>query len=115
MLLCCVVLPTGTVAADDGAAIGDAWSDPRNPIVKIFGGERLDLWSLTAVKRPELPTVADTDWVKQDLDRFVLARFENDGIAPPTQADPRTLARRLYAADTATSCGLSERRATKRS
>jgi hypothetical protein len=96
MLLCCVVLPTGTVAADDGAAIGDAWSDPRNPIVKIFGGERLDLWSLTAVKRPELPTVADTDWVKQDLDRFVLARFENDGIAPPTQADPRTLARRLY-------------------
>ena len=28
--------------------IGDAWSDPRNPIVRLFGGQRLDLWSLQA-------------------------------------------------------------------
>src|SRR5688572_6460422 len=29
------------VAADAGEKIGDAWSDPKNPIVRIFGGQRL--------------------------------------------------------------------------
>ena len=54
---CCVGWRYSAVgnAADDGAAIGDAWSDPRNPIVKLFGGERLDLWSLKPVKRPDVP------------------------------------------------------------
>jgi hypothetical protein len=94
--------------------IGDAWSDPRNPIVQLFGGQRLDLWSLRPVKRPKVPTLSHhvirslreqkslverddyTAWSKHDLDRFILARFERDGITPPAMADPRTLARRLY-------------------
>src|SRR4051794_2044530 len=29
--------------------IGDAWTDRRNPIVQLFGGQRLDLWSLQPV------------------------------------------------------------------
>jgi hypothetical protein len=95
----------------DGEPIGDAWSDPRNPIVQLFGGQRLDLWSLKTVKRPEVPHggvrslfernhLAERDdytsWSKQDFDRFVLARFEKDGIVPPALADPRTLVRRLH-------------------
>jgi hypothetical protein len=107
LLLCFVAIATVGNAADDGAAIGDAWSDPRNPIVQLFGGQRLDMWSLTAVKRPVVPddsllrSLRERDHLAErddytDLDRFVLARMANDGVALPSAADPRTLARRLY-------------------
>jgi hypothetical protein len=76
--------------------VGDAWSDPRNPIVQLFGGQRLDLWSLKPVKRPDVPSVKQLVWAKNDIDRFILARFEHDALAPPATADPRSLARRLY-------------------
>lgn len=87
---------TGGAPAAHSQHIGDAWSDPRNPIVRIFGGQRLDLWSLKPVTRPKVPKVQQADWAKNDLDRFVLARFEIDRVTPPPMADPRTLARRLY-------------------
>jgi hypothetical protein len=77
-------------------SIGDAWSDPRNPIVRLFQGERLDLWSLKPVVHPHVPSPKHHDWTKTDLDRFVAARFEHDGVSPPALADPRTLARRLH-------------------
>ena len=76
--------------------IGDAWKDPRNPITKLFAGRRLDLWSLKPLTRPKVPAVNRSDWPKNDLDRFVLARLESESIAPPAKADARTLARRLY-------------------
>jgi len=76
--------------------IGDAWSDAENPITRLWGGERIDLWSLKPVRRPELPATQRTNWAKGDLDQFVLARFEQDNITPPPAADARTLARRVY-------------------
>ena len=76
--------------------IGDAWSDPRNPIVQLFGGQRLDLWSLKPVKRRDVPGVKQINWSKNGLDRYVLARLYRDKLAPPATADSRTLARRLY-------------------
>lgn len=76
--------------------IGDAWTDPRNPIVQLFGGQRLDLWSLKPVKRPDVPSVKQSSWTINDVDHFVLAQLEQDSLAPPATADPRTLARRLY-------------------
>src|SRR5687767_15106783 len=60
-----------------GERIGDAWTDLRNPIVRIFGGQRLDLWSLKPVKRPAVPTVQDRRWVRTPVDQFVLARLES--------------------------------------
>jgi len=79
-----------------GERLGDAWSDKRNPIVRIFGGQRLDLWSLKPVKRVEPPVVKNKRWARTTLDRFALARLEAAGITPPREADKRTLARRLY-------------------
>ena len=52
-------------------------------------------WSLIAPKRPELPTVQDTTWVRNPIDRFVLAKLEASGLRPAPEADRRTLARRL--------------------
>jgi mono/diheme cytochrome c family protein len=90
------VAPSAPALSHTTEQIGDAWTDPRNPVARVFGGQRLDLWSLKAVRRPELPTVADRAWPVSAIDRFVLARIEAAGITPPPSADPRTLARRLY-------------------
>jgi hypothetical protein len=89
--------PAGNDApAASGARIGDAWSDPQNPIVRLFGGERLELWSLRPVSHVEAPPSKGDDWARNDLDRFVLARLEMDGLAAPAAADSRTLVRRLH-------------------
>src|SRR5690349_19482929 len=80
-------------AEDAPTPIGDAWHDPRNPIVKIFGGERLDLWSLKPVQRPAIP---DSDTPALPIDRFVLQRLKPHGLSLSPEADARTLCRRLY-------------------
>src|SRR6185503_18538332 len=65
-----------------GERIGDAWSDNRNPIVRIFGGERLDLWSVKPVRRTAPPAVKHTSWVKNPIDQFILAKLEENGLSP---------------------------------
>ena len=87
---------TPVAAASSAEKVGDAWSDPRNPIVRIFGGRRLDLWSLKPIGSPEPPSVKETDWPITDIDRFVLAKLESANVHPASEADRRTLGRRLY-------------------
>lgn len=76
--------------------VGDAWSDPHNPIVKAFNGKRLDLWSLKPISQPALPAVKDKAWPRNEVDAFILAKIEAAGLKPAHEADKRTLARRLY-------------------
>ena len=52
-------------------------------------------WSFKPIGRPEPPPVKDSSWVRNPLDRFVLARLEAEGLAPAPEADKNTLARRL--------------------
>jgi hypothetical protein len=52
-------------------------------------------WSFIKPERPELPAVKDTAWVRNPIDRFVLARLEAVGLQPAPEADRRALARRL--------------------
>ncbi|MEM6571574.1 MAG: DUF1553 domain-containing protein [Planctomycetota bacterium] len=51
-------------------------------------------WSFVRPERSAPPDVRAEDWVRDDLDRFVLARLESLGIAPAPEADPATLLRR---------------------
>lgn len=53
-------------------------------------------WSFIAPERPALPAVNDEVWVKNPIDRFVLARLEASDLAPAPEADPHTLFRRLH-------------------
>jgi len=41
------------------------------------------------------PGVNRTDWPRNDLDRFVLARLENEGLAPSVEAAKEALLRRV--------------------
>ncbi len=53
------------------------------------------LWSVQPVEDPELPPVQDTAWAFDPLDRFVLAGIEAAQLRPTSDADARTLIRRL--------------------
>ncbi len=52
-------------------------------------------WSLKPVTNPAPPRVKQSDWPRNAIDRFVLARLESESIAPSPEAEPRTLLRRL--------------------
>lgn len=64
---------------------GDAWSDPNNPIRRLFSGKRLDHWSLKPVSKPSLPNVKNVEWCRNAIDRFVLADWEQAGMQPAPQ------------------------------
>ncbi len=66
------------------------------------GAEYQKHWSLIAPVRVEPPRVRDEGWVRNPIDRFILARLEaethgwpEDGQAVAREADRRTLIRRL--------------------
>ncbi len=52
-------------------------------------------WSFLAPVRPKLPEVKNTAWVRNPVDRFILASLEKAGLQPAPEADRHTLARRL--------------------
>ena len=55
-----------------------------------------DHWAFRPVARPGVPQVKRTDWVRNPVDAFVLARLEREGMEPSPEADRRTLVRRLH-------------------
>ena len=52
-------------------------------------------WSFEKPERPSAPPVKTANWPASDLDRFVLARLEREGLSPSPEADKHTLARRV--------------------
>ncbi|MBI2806976.1 MAG: DUF1553 domain-containing protein [Planctomycetes bacterium] len=52
-------------------------------------------WSLQPIAKVEPPEVKDDAWIKNDIDRFILATLEAKGMRPSKEADAVTLIRRL--------------------
>ncbi|MCL4742060.1 MAG: DUF1553 domain-containing protein [Phycisphaerales bacterium] len=52
-------------------------------------------WSFVPPRRAEPPPVGDEAWVRNEIDRFVLARLEREGLGPSPEADRATLIRRV--------------------
>ena len=54
-------------------------------------------WSpFRASSRPDPPRVSHEKWTRNPIDRFILARLEEQGIDPAPEADRRLLMRRVY-------------------
>lgn len=53
-----------------------------------------DHWAYLPVKAPEIPNAGD-QWIRNDLDRFIYARLEENKLKPSVQADKATLLRRV--------------------
>ncbi len=52
-------------------------------------------WSFEPVRRAAPPTVVQTDWVRNDIDRFISARLETENLTLSPPADRTTVIRRL--------------------
>jgi len=58
------------------------------------GAEYRQHWAFVPPKMPALPVVSDTKWCRNDIDRFILAKLEEEHLKPEPEADKRTLIRR---------------------
>src|SRR5688572_17452122 len=65
-------------------------------VVCCGGAARARNWAFQAADKPALPQVKNEKWGRNEIDRFVLARLETEGLTPSREADRRTLIRRVY-------------------
>jgi hypothetical protein len=59
------------------------------------GGKYEEHWAYVRPVRPPLPAVRNTAWVRNGIDYFILARLEQEGLAPAPEADRAALLRRV--------------------
>jgi hypothetical protein len=69
---------------------GAVWPEGR---VAIRQHQR-DFWAFQPVRKPAAPHVHDTALVKNDIDRFIVAKLEEKGLKPVRPAEKRALIRR---------------------
>src|SRR4029077_14200657 len=56
----------------------------------------LSHWAFQLPKRPPVPEVKNSAWVRNPIDAFVAAEHEKRGLTPVAATDRRTLLRRVY-------------------
>ncbi len=54
-----------------------------------------DLWVLQPLLRPEVPVIKNKEWIRGDIDNFVMAKLERLKLTPVSPADRYTLLRRV--------------------
>src|SRR5687768_8694278 len=59
------------------------------------GGSYAPHWSYEPPRQAPLPVVRNKSWPRTPIDRFVLARLEQEALRPQSEADRATLARRV--------------------
>ncbi len=76
---------------------GAYWPDPlpANARPYTITAKQRELWSIQPLQHPQPPAVKNTAWPLNDVDRFILARLEKEGLPPSPVADRRTLLRRV--------------------
>lgn len=92
MVLILVIAMAAITVAMTESLVGSATS-PKAADSEAFEDTH---WSFQKPVRPQTPAVANEQWPRGPIDRFILARLESEGIKPSAQADRRTLLRRLW-------------------
>ena len=88
---------TGTLSPDQVEMIR-VWLDQGAPWTEAIDGTGAVAkkhWAYVMPVRPDLPKVKDMAWVRNNIDRFVLARLEKEGLQPSPEASRETLIRRV--------------------
>jgi hypothetical protein len=85
----------GLAAAGFTAAVISADATAERP-VRDRRAQPAVHWSYQPVTLPAVPKVQDRKWVRGPIDAFVLAKLEENKLAPSTDADRATFARRIY-------------------
>lgn len=90
------------VIADFETWIARGAADPREGAAVVEQPWEIDIeegrkfWAFQPPQPQEPPEVLDADWPWTDIDRFLLARMEAEGLHPVADSDPESLVRRLY-------------------
>jgi cytochrome c553 len=100
-------MPLGGKLSDPEIAVLEAWVKagavwPKSSAKSIATGpgkytispERRAFWSFKPLQDTPVPAVTDVKWAKNDIDRFVLARLEKEGLKPVGPAAKSDLIRR---------------------
>jgi hypothetical protein len=89
----------GAVVADFVRWVAMGAPDPRDgkaAVAKTGTEKGTKHWAFQTAQKTAPPKVQDTRWPRSDIDRFVLARLEAQGMKPVRDADRLTLLRRAY-------------------
>jgi mono/diheme cytochrome c family protein len=68
--------------------------DPDSWVNTTVPDKARDYWAFRPLAWPQPPEVKNEAWVRNPIDRFVLAKLEEKGLAPSAAADERVLIRR---------------------
>ena len=96
-----VMPPGGKGLSSDEVGLLRAWIDQGARWPEVDAGTvaktraESSHWAFRSLVRPVPPAVKDSAWVRNPVDRFVLAKLEAEGIRPSPEADRSTLIRRL--------------------
>jgi hypothetical protein len=88
----------GTPLSEEQVGLLRAWIDQGAvwPDEADGGAGEVAHWSFQPIARPPLAKVNDAAWVRNPIDSFILAKLEQEKIAPSPLADRATLMRRVY-------------------
>jgi hypothetical protein len=70
-------------------------AQPAKAAPKIDLQKAREHWAFQPIKNPSPPSVEDEGWVRNDIDRFIMAKLEKADVRPAPDADDRTLLRRV--------------------
>jgi hypothetical protein len=89
-------MPLGKTLTGAEIAVIEQWVRERTPDTAAAAKTPDWLWAYRKPVKQEPPQVQRADWVANPIDAFVLAKLEQQKLAPAPQASKRVLARRLY-------------------
>ena len=82
------------LGAPDPRDQSSATPAPRRAEFSISETDRKH-WAFQPIRQPTTPPVKQNGWVKTDIDRYILANLENNGLMPAVAANRETLLRRI--------------------
>ena len=84
--------PTAPINGVAGAGVGSG----GGALERNWGYAKrvVDHWAFKPVHKPVMPAVTQRDWVRDEIDGYILARLEQADLKPQAPADKRTLIRR---------------------
>ncbi|MDA1161933.1 MAG: PSD1 and planctomycete cytochrome C domain-containing protein [Planctomycetota bacterium] len=91
-----------SVIADFERWVRDGAVDPRTEDKLVAKKTQIDyakaaeFWAFRKPVQATLPEVKNGDWSRNEIDRFVLAKLDSQGLTPSEPADRRVLIRRVF-------------------
>jgi hypothetical protein len=74
---------------------GAAWPEGGQSRISNLESEIPKHWAFVKPERPAPPAVKNAAWVRNPIDRFILARLEREGLKPSPEASKEALIRRV--------------------